>query len=127
MCTKSDGRRAKGEGSLNAIEVMLRDDLVRRAPLGDIIEVTGITHIENGNDPSLTPSVYMEANHISPLDFLWGEDNPDADYNFVMINNFMQFLKHFVEVEFGKSFSYDTKLRECLENSFGSWILTSIT
>ena len=105
------------EGSLNAIEVMLRDDLVRRAPLGDIIEVTGITHIENGNDPSLTPpSVYMEANHISPLDFLWGEDNPDSDYNFVMINNFMQFLEHFeVEVESGKSFSYDTKLRECLE------------
>ena len=33
-----------------------------------------------------------------------------------MINNFMQFLEHFeVEVESGKSFSYDTKLRECLE------------
>ena len=51
----------------------------------------------------------MEANHISPLDLLWGEDNPDSDYNFVMINNFMQFLEHFeVEVESGKSFSYDT-------------------
>ena len=103
------------EGSLNAIEVVLRDDLVGRAPLGDIIEVTGAAHIENGNDPSLTPPLYIEANHISPLDFLWGEDNPDADYNFVMINDFMQFLKHFVEVESGKSFSYDTKLRECLE------------
>jgi len=105
------------EGSL--IEVVMRNDLVTQAPLGYIIEVTGILqtpNTETGNHLSLTSSVYVEANHISPSDFLWGEQNPGADYNYHVINNIMHFLKHFeVEAESGKSFSYDKKLRECLD------------
>ena len=107
------------EGSL--IEVVMRNDLVTQAPLGHIIGVTGILqtpNTETGYHLSLTSSVYVEANHISPSsgDFLWGEQNPGADYNYVVINNVMHFLKHFeVEAESGKSFSYDKKLRECLD------------
>ena len=64
------------EGSL--IEVVMRNDLVTQAPLGHIIEVTGIVqtpNTETRNHLSLTSSVYVEANHISPSDFLWGEQN----------------------------------------------------
>ena len=105
------------EGSL--IEVVMRNDLVTQAPLGHIIEVTGILqtpNTETRNHLSLTSSVYVEANHISPSEFLWGEENPGADYNYVVINRVMHFLKHFeVEAVSGKRFSYDKKLRECLD------------